>query len=296
MRNQSGLYRAGPASVVGVLCTPASMTQPEGAFPQNVNADGSDHQVGKDAVGAWQMRVRRSECCQSQWAGRPRRPGAILVGLGQIGPHPMAIEMRLRQGLEARETADFESPLPTCAENPQGLPASGGSARPNCRSPRSSPSGSRPTDRESRQRSNLFPTRQRHIFTLALLRTRGRSTSILPPWNPTCALASTPSVAPGLSGRCSYRSSTRKRVHSPSICVRLSMPAIRQNRSKLAPTASKASLTSRVNIRRTGQRGRGCGSRLHGVASFLGLSTPSLRLRGSNATLIQSFNKYRDIP
>ena len=38
------------------------------------------------------------------------------------------------------------------------------------------------------------------------------------------------------------------------------------------------------------------GSRLHGVASFLGLNTPSLWLRGSNATLFQSFNTGRDIP
>ena len=65
---------------------------------------------------------------------------------------------------------------------------------------------------------------------------------------------------------------------------------------KARPDRVKGLFNKGVNIRRTGQRGRGCGSRLHGVASFLGLSTPSLRLRGSNATLIQSFNKYRDIP
>ena len=51
------------------------------------------------------------------------------VVLGQIGPHPI-IEMRLRQALKRRETADFESPLPTCA----GTRASGRrTARPNCR-------------------------------------------------------------------------------------------------------------------------------------------------------------------
>ncbi len=48
---------------------------------------------------------------------------------------------------------------------------------------------------------------------------------------------------------------------------------------------------------RCGGQGAGrCGSRLHGVASFLGLNTPSLWLRRSNATLFQSFNTGRDIP
>ena len=45
-----------------------------------------------------------------------------------------------------------------------------------------------------------------------------------------------------------------------------------------------------------GECKQGCGRRLHGVASFLGLNTPSLRLRGSNATLSQSFNSNWDIP
>ncbi len=40
----------------------------------------------------------------------------------------------------------------------------------------------------------------------------------------------------------------------------------------------------------------GCGRRLHGVASFFASSTPSPRLSGSNATLIQRFNIPRDIP
>lgn len=66
----------------------------------------------------------------------------------------------------------------------------------------------------------------------------GRSTSILPPRNPAVPFVF-PRRKPRMSAACSYRPpDTTSAAPSAIICRRLDTPAVRQNRSKLAPTSS----------------------------------------------------------
>jgi hypothetical protein len=70
----------------------------------------------------------------------------------------------------------------------------------------------------------------------------------------------------------------------------VAMPAVRQNRSKLAPTCCQASSTIAA-----GTTPAGCGRLFHGVALLRGFRTPSLLAQGGQR-LLHIFNIGRDMP
>ncbi len=73
------------------------------------------------------------------------------------------------------------------------------------------------------------------------------------------------------------------------------MPAIRQNRAKLMPTASRAPATAAV-IADLLAGASGDVLNFFMVLLPFGFDTPSLLLKGSNATHQPNFNIDRDIP
>ena len=141
-RPRSTGYRAGPARYRCSLWPPQA---PRGCFSPKTSMPTAPI-----------INRRSSRCSPSIW---------IAMMSCSDRSDPIQFEMRLVRALKRRETADFERTLQTCA----GTRASGRrTARPNCRVATSSPSGSRPTDRESRQRQSL-PNWQRHILTRRLV-------------------------------------------------------------------------------------------------------------------------------
>src|SRR5207342_1508858 len=177
-----------------------------------------------------------------------------------------------------REAADFETPDP------------GGAG--------TSPSGSR-TARPNRRVDTLISIRfiaqrpsqsscaavsQLGIVTSrpSMPRTRGRSTSILPPWKPI-----RPRVRPQ---RCARRAASRPwrrpqaAVTSASIIVSsASIPAARQNRSKLARTSANAPSTAPV----AGEPA-GVISLVMALLSFVESAPRAYRLKVGNADLFRS--------
>src|SRR5271155_1414980 len=110
-------------------------------------------------------------------------------------------------------------------------------------------------------------------------RTRGRSNATLPPWKPSFPLVR-PQRCPSLPSPRPWRSPHSRAAPASIIPASVAMPAVRQNRSKLAPTCCQASSTIAA-----GKTPAGVVDLFMALLSFEDSAPRAYRLQGGNAYL-----------